>query len=211
MKIEKISDIYEVLKGYTRKKRLVVAFANDSHSIEAVYMAVKAGLVEGILVGDTETIQGVCKENGYDESCFKIVHEPNDVRGAEAAVEMIRNGEADVIMKGLVSTDKYMRAILNKERGLVAPNAILSHVVVMECSSYHKLLTVSDVAVIPCPDLNQKISMIKYVTITAKALGVEKPKVAMILRRNRSCLKCSLRSMLPSCRKWESGDRSQGA
>ena len=50
MKIEKISDIYEVLKGYTRKKRLVVAFANDSHSIEAVYMAVKAGLVEGILV-----------------------------------------------------------------------------------------------------------------------------------------------------------------
>ena len=180
MKIEKISDIYEVLKGYTRKKRLVVAFANDSHSIEAVYMAVKAGLVEGILVGDTETIQGVCKENGYDESCFKIVHEPNDVRGAETAVEMIRNGEADVIMKGLVSTDKYMRAILNKERGLVAPNAILSHVVVMECSSYHKLLTVSDVAVIPCPDLNQKISMIKYVTITAKALGVEKPKVAMI-------------------------------
>ena len=170
MKIEKISDIYEVLKGYTRKKRLVVAFANDSHSIEAVYMAVKAGLVEGILVGDTETIQGVCKENGYDESCFKIVHEPNDVRGAEAAVEMIRNGEADVIMKGLVSTDKYMRAILNKERGLV----------VMECSSYHKLLTVSDVAVIPCPDLNQKISMIKYVTITARALGVEKPKVAMI-------------------------------
>ena len=149
MKIEKISDIYEVLKGYTRKKRLVVAFANDSHSIEAVYMAVKAGLVEGILVGDTETIQGVCKENGYDESCFKIVHEPNDVRGAETAVEMIRNGEADVIMKGLVSTDKYMRAILNKERGLVAPNAILSHVVVMECSSYHKLLTVSDVAVIP--------------------------------------------------------------
>ena len=79
MKIEKISDIYEVLKGYTRKKRLVVAFANDSHSIEAVYMAVKAGLVEGILVGDTETIKGVCKENGYDESCFKIVHEPNDV------------------------------------------------------------------------------------------------------------------------------------
>lgn len=180
MKIEKISDIYEVLKGFTRKKRLVVAYANDSHSIEAVYMAVKAGLIEGILVGDTEVIKKVCKENNYDISCFKIVHEPIDVRGAEAAVEMIRNGEADVIMKGLVSTDKYMRAILNKERGLVAPNAILSHVTVMECQAYHKLLTVSDVAVIPCPDLNQKIAMIKYVTITAKALGVEKPKVALI-------------------------------
>ena len=125
MKIEKISDIYEVLKGYTRKKRLVVAFANDSHSIEAVYMAVKAGLVEGILVGDTETIQGVCKENGYDESCFKIVHEPNDVRGAETAVEMIRNGEADVIMKGLVSTDKYMRAITAKALGVEKPKVAM--------------------------------------------------------------------------------------
>ncbi len=180
MKIEKISDIYEVLKSYTHKKRLVVAYANDSHSIEAVSMAVKAGLIEGILVGDTEVIKKVCKEEGYDETCFRLVHEPNEVRAAEAAVEMIRNGEADVIMKGLVSTDKYMRAILNKERGLVAPNAILSHVTVMECPAYHKLLTVSDVAVIPCPDLNQKISMIKYVSITAKALGIEKPKIALI-------------------------------
>ncbi len=180
MKIEKISDIYEVLKRYTHKKRLVVAYANDSHSIEAVSMAVKAGLIEGILVGDTEVIKKVCKEQGYDETCFRLVHEPNEVRAAEAAVEMIRNGEADVIMKGLVSTDKYMRAILNKERGLVAPNAILSHVTVMECPAYHKLLTVSDVAVIPCPDLNQKISMIKYVSITARALGIEKPKVALI-------------------------------
>ena len=175
-----ITDIYEVLKRYTHKKRLVVAYANDSHSIEAVSMAVKAGLIEGILVGDTEVIKKVCKEQGYDETCFRLVHEPNEVRAAEAAVEMIRNGEADVIMKGLVSTDKYMRAILNKERGLVAPNAILSHVTVMECPAYHKLLTVSDVAVIPCPDLNQKISMIKYVSITARALGIEKPKVALI-------------------------------
>lgn len=180
MKIEKISDIYEVLKGYTRKKRLVVAYANDNHSIEAVYKAVKAGLVEGILIGDAKVIKQVCKEQGYDEACFKIIHEPNDVCGAQTAVEMIRNGEADVIMKGLVSTDKYMRAILNKERGLVTPNAILSHVTVMECPAYHKLLTISDVAVIPCPDLNQKISMIKYVTITAKALGVERPKIALI-------------------------------
>lgn len=180
MKIEKISDIYEVLKGYTHKKRLVVAYANDSHSIEAVCMAVKAGLIEGILVGDTDTIKEICRKYGYDESCFKIVHEPNDVKGAETAVEMIRNGEADVIMKGLVSTDKYMRAILNKERGLVASNAILSHVTVMECPAYHKLLIISDVAVIPCPDLNQKISMIKYVTITAKALGIDTPKVALI-------------------------------
>lgn len=72
MKIEKISDIYEVLKGYTRKKRLVVAFANDSHSIEAVYMAVKAGLVEGILVGDTETIQECVKKTVMMNRVLKL-------------------------------------------------------------------------------------------------------------------------------------------
>lgn len=180
MKIEKISNIHEVLKGYSHKKRLVVAYANDSHSIEAVAMAVKAGLVEGILVGDTETIKKVCKEQRYDESLFRIVQEDNEIRAAEVAVEIVRKGEADVIMKGLVSTDKYMRAILNKERGLVTPNAVLSHVTVMECPAYHKLLTISDVAVIPCPDLNQKIAMIKYVSNTARALGVETPRIALI-------------------------------
>lgn len=180
MKIEKITDIYEVLKGRTEKKRLVVAYANDSHSIEAVAQAVEMGLVEATLVGDMEVIKQICAENGYDISRFRIVHETNDTKGAERAVELIRNGEADVLMKGLVSTDKYMHAILNKEKGLVDPNAVISHVTVMECPAYHKLLVVSDVAIIPCPDLKQKTAIIKYVTKTAKKLGIDTPKVAMI-------------------------------
>ena len=180
MKIEKITDIYEVLKGRTEKKRLVVAYANDSHSIEAVAQAVEMELVEATLVGDTEVIKQICAENGYDISRFRIVHETNDTKGAERAVELIRNGEADVLMKGLVSTDKYMHAILNKEKGLVDPNAVISHVTVMECPAYHKLLVVSDVAIIPCPDLKQKTAIIKYVTKTAKKLGIDTPKVAMI-------------------------------
>lgn len=189
MKIEKISDIYNVLKSNVHKKRLVVAYANDHHSIEAVYEAVKLGLVAGILVGDTEIIRKVCDERGYDVNCLKIIHETNDVKGAEKAVAMIRNGEADIIMKGLVSTDKYMRAILNKEKGLVPPNAVLSHVVVMQCQNYHKLLVMSDVAVIPCPDLNQKTAMIRYVTETVKVLGVERPKVALIAPTEQVLLK----------------------
>lgn len=180
MKIEKISDIYESLKKEVHKKRLAVAFANDSHSIEAVYAAVERGLVEAVLVGDEQEIRRVCKEQGYDTDRFEIFHEPVDVKGARKAVELVREGKADIIMKGLVSTDKYMRAILNKERGLVEGNAILSHVTVMECPGYHKLMVISDVAVIPSPDLNQKIAMIKYVSLTAKALGVDCPKVALI-------------------------------
>lgn len=180
MKIQKISDVYEMLRQNVNKKRLVVSYANDSHSIEAVHTAVKMGLIEAVLVGDEKEIRRVCEEHGYDVNRFEIVNEPVDVKGAQLAVEIVREGKADVIMKGLVSTDKYMRAILNKERGLVDPNTILSHVTVMECPEYHKLLVISDVAVIPAPDLNQKIAMIKYVSSTAKALGVDCPKVAMI-------------------------------
>lgn len=180
MKIQKMCDVYDVLKNNARKKRIAVAYANDCHSIEAVYKSVKSGLVEAVLIGDRDEIAKVCQAEGYDGSVFEIRHETSDVGAAAKAVEMAREGEADVIMKGLVSTDKYMRAILNKEKGLIIANSILSHVTVMECPNYHKLLVVSDVAVIPMPDLNQKIAMIKYVASTAKALGIECPKVALI-------------------------------
>mgnify|MGYP000847302937 CR=1 FL=1 len=83
-------------------------------------------------------------------------------------------------MKGLVSTDKYMRGILNKEFGLVPPKGVLSHVAVLQLPQYHKLLTVTDVAVIPYPDLGQKQKLVHYLTETARSLGVERPKIACI-------------------------------
>ena len=160
MAIQKIDDIYELLKGNTQKKRLVVAYANDSHSIEAVNKAVEMGIVEATLCGDENEIKKVCAEHGFDISRFKIVHEPVDTKAAAKAVQMVRDKEADFIMKGLVSTDKYMRAILNKDCGLLPPKATLSHVVVMECPNYHKLLVFSDAAIIPAPVQRPKVAMI---------------------------------------------------
>ena len=180
MTIKKIDDIYEVLKERACKKRLVVSYANDSHSIEAVHRAVKMGIIEATLCGDEEVIRDVCARQGYDSPLFQLVHEPVDTRAAALAVQMIRDKKADFIMKGLVSTDKYMHAILDKERGLLPPKAMLSHVTLMECVNYHKLLVVSDVAVIPVPDLKQKLMMVKYVTQTANMLGIARPKIALV-------------------------------
>lgn len=169
-----------MLKDNPTKKRLVVAYAVDAHSIEAVNLAVKEGLVEGILVGDEDTIKKVCQEEGYDSSIFRIVNVASDVECANKAVEMVRNGEADFIMKGLVSTDKYMRAILSKEKGLVADRATISHITIMDIPAYHKLLIIGDAAIIPLPDLNQKKEIIRYLTQTANAIGIEKPNIAFI-------------------------------
>lgn len=174
-----MDDIIQAVKSKP-KKRLVVAYANDSHTIEAVNNAVDLGIVDGILIGDEATIKGICNDEGIDVSKFKIIQEAEEQKAANLAVKLINDGEGDFLMKGLVSTDKYMRAILNKETGLLPPKAVLSHIVVMELPDYPKLLVVSDVAVIPAPDINQKVAMTNYVVSTSQALGVAKPKVAII-------------------------------
>lgn len=162
------------------KRRIAVAYAQDSHTLVAVNNAVKLGIVDAILIGDKAEITRVAAEHNIDLANFNIEHEPSDVACVARAVRMVNNGDADIIMKGLVSTDKYMRGILNKECGLVPPKATLSHVTVLEIPGYSKLLVVSDVAVIPAPDVNQKIALTKYVSTTSQTLGIKRPKVAMI-------------------------------
>lgn len=177
--IKRLDQMFGVLKN-NPKKRLVAAYANDSHTLQAVNEAVLMGIVDGILVGDESVIKQVCSQEDIDSSRFRMVHEPNGSAAAAKAVAMINAGDGDVLMKGLVSTDQYMRAILNKDAGLMDPGAILSHVTVMENPNYHKLMIVADVAIIPDPDLKQKIAMLNYLVQTAHRLGIETPKIAVI-------------------------------
>lgn len=162
------------------KKRLAVAYGQDSHTLEAVYEAYKEGLVDATLFGERKVIEQVCEQDGIDVKVFKIVDEASDVKCVQLAVAAVMSGEADVLMKGLVSTDKYMRGILNKEAGLFPPKGVLSHVSVMEMSCYHKLLIISDVAVIPLPDFKQKTVQIGYLARIANLLGIATPKIACI-------------------------------
>lgn len=177
--MRKLNQIFDLLKNRDLK-RVVVAFANDTHTIEAVHEAVKRHLIRGILVGDTGIIRKACETLQVDPDEFQIVHEPDQMAAAKTAVSMINKGEGDLIMKGLVSTDKYMRALLDKQDGLLEPGAILSHVSVMEVKNYHKLLIVGDVAIIPTPELPEKIAIVNYLVKTARALGIEQPKVALL-------------------------------
>ncbi|WP_418992141.1 phosphate acyltransferase [Alistipes sp.] len=162
------------------KRRLAVAYGQDSHTLEAVYAAYKEGLVEPTLYGEKAVIEEVCRENGIDIQAFNIVDEKSDIKCVQQAVAAVVAGNADVLMKGLVSTDKYMRGILNKEAGLFPPKGVLSHVSIVEMPCYHKLLIISDVAVIPLPDFKQKMKQIGYLAQTAKLLGIKTPKIGCI-------------------------------
>ncbi len=177
--ITNFEQIFDTLRSKP-KKRLVAAWAVDDHTINAARLAVEEGIVEATLVGDEAMIRKVCEEENIDCSIFKIVPISDELKAVSMSVDLINNGEGDILMKGLCSTDKYMRAILNKEKGLLPPKAVLSHVTVLSNPQYHKLLVLGDIAVIPAPDLKQKVAITNYVVNTAQAMGIERPKVAVI-------------------------------
>lgn len=179
--ITKLDQLIDLAKA-KGKKRLVAAYANDAHTIGAVSEAIDLGLVDGILVGDIETIKKVCAAEKIDAGKFQLIQESNEAKAGTVAVAQINEGKADLLMKGLLSTDKYMHAILNKESGLMPgkKNDMLTHMAVFQVPAYHKLLVCSDVAIIPAPDLKQKTAILNYLIKTAKSLQIEQPKVAVV-------------------------------
>ncbi|MDP2173801.1 MAG: phosphate acyltransferase [Candidatus Cloacimonadaceae bacterium] len=192
MQITKLDQMFDILLSRP-KKRVVAAWAIDEHTIAAVHEAVRMGIIEGTLVGDSKIIKKVCEELGIDCSMLKIVHSANDMSAATKACELINAGEGDFLMKGLLSTDRYMRAILNKEKGLMDPGSTLAHITVGEPLNYHKLLIFGDCAIIPLPDLTQKIAITNYLIKTAHFLGIEKPKVGLQAASEQTLAK------IPSC------------
>ena len=176
----KFEEIFAELQNRGARKRMIAAWGVDSHTIAAAGKAVDLGLVDVTLVGDENMIAEACKEEGIDVAKFTIVHNPNELPAVAQAVNMIREGQGDFLMKGLCSTDKFLRAILNKETGLLPPKGTLTHCAVLENPNYHKLLFVGDMAVIPAPDFKQKQIIMGHLVNTAHAVGIAKPKVAII-------------------------------
>ena len=178
--ITNFNDIFSALKSRETKKRMVAAWGVDDHTITAANVAVEQGLIEAVLVGDKDMIADVCLKENIDPARFTIVHNPSELDSVAQAVAMVRDGQGDFLMKGLCSTDKFLRAVLNKETGLLPPKGVLTHCGVIEMPCYHKLLFVGDVAVIPAPDFKQKQIIMECLVKTAKSAGIAKPKVAVI-------------------------------
>ncbi|HHE38286.1 MAG TPA: phosphate butyryltransferase [Candidatus Cloacimonetes bacterium] len=183
MAINKLDDIIELAKKRLKnksKKRVVVAYAHDENSIKSVYDAYKMGLIDATLVGDDNIIKKLCKKIKIDHKLFKIVHVPDELRSGNKAVELIKKKKADILMKGLITSDNYIKCIIDKKNGLMKPKAVLAHVTIFEISTYHKLLLISDAAFIPLPTIQQKIAITNYLVDTAHNMGIKIPKVAIL-------------------------------
>lgn len=159
--------------------RIALVCAEEESALEAAALAYAAGLARSILIGDPDRIRVVAANAGIDISSFEIVAETNPARAAILGVRLVKEGKADMLMKGLVDTSVLLKAVLDKETGLNT-GRLVSHVAVMEVPTYHKLLIVTDAAINIAPDLAAKLDIIANAVMVARALGVVKPKVALL-------------------------------
>lgn len=178
--VRSLAELVTRVRASGQKKAIAVASAEDPNTIGALGRAASEGFAEAIMIGDHEKIIATAGQEGLDVSLFRIIHMPQEEDAVHAALTMVREGQADILMKGLIGTDKFLKAVLDKEKGLLPPKTVMSYVCAIELPAYPRLLFVSDTAVIPFPDLDQKVAMVKYAVAMAQKFGITKPKVALI-------------------------------
>ncbi len=176
--IRKISELVDMAKA-KRKRKIAVAAAGDYDVLEALKNAEEYNIVEPVLVGIKSKIEDISKEIGYDISNHEIIDIEDKFEASLHASQLIRDGHADILMKGLVSTGVLLKAVLNKEHGL-RKGAILSHVAIFETPYYHKLLGITDAAMNVAPTFEDKIAIINNAVEVFHLLGEPDPKVAVV-------------------------------
>lgn len=176
-----VKDLYGIIARVRRRgpRRVVVAQAEEEEVLVALAEAVKEEIAQGILVGDLEKIRVLCGQNGIKPDDFTIIDSDNGYNSALECCQMIRQGKAEVMMKGAVPTKDFMRAILDKEKGLTT-GRLLSHVAIFELKTYPKLLIVTDAAINIAPTLAEKVQILENAVEVAHSVGIETPKVGCL-------------------------------
>lgn len=160
-------------------KKVAVAVAQDEPVLEAIKDAKNAGIAEAILVGDKQKIEECAKVVGLDLNDIEIIDEPNGPMAAKKAVELVSSGKAEMVMKGLIDTASFLRAVLDKEKGL-RTGKVLSHVAVFDIPALQRIIVLTDAAMNIAPDLMTKKQILENGVAIAKAIGMEMPKVACV-------------------------------
>ena len=176
--IKKLDDILKEVKG-NKKVILSVAAAHDKEVLLAIKEAIQKEIIIPILIGDENKIKEISEEIGFDLDKIKIIQKDTIEECAKTAVQLVSSKEADFVMKGLLDTSVILKAVLNKEYGLIR-DGLLSHVMVYEIPTYNKLLITTDGGMNIAPDYNQKVNILKNAIEATKPLGLENIKVACL-------------------------------
>ena len=171
--IENFAELVAYLSGGIEPKRVAVVCPYDESTQEAVRRAMDEGFIKPILIGDPKLIGPAMKG-------VPMLKATDDDDAAAKGVELVRQGMADVLMKGLLNTDNMLRAILNKQTGILQQGKVLTHLTCAEVPEYDKLLFMTDVAVIPHPTKEQREQQLRYLLRLCRSFGIKEPGVALI-------------------------------
>lgn len=176
--IHNFNQLSEYIIAEGKQKHIVVACPHDSHTIDAIKIALDKGIANFTLYGDEKKIKSIADFGSNHK--VEIINETDCDKAVAMAVAAVKAKEADILMKGSINTDNVLKAILNKEHGILPKGNFISHVTVMEVPGRDKLIFMGDVAVIPYPNLEQKRQIIKYVLKCCRDFGIEVPKLGLI-------------------------------
>jgi len=179
MVFKSFSELIENVQSAESKKKVVVVSAHDEHTLEAVFRARKDNIVEPVLIGDKAKIKEILEKLNESLDEDAIIHVEDDTAAAAKAVELILENKADFIMKGKIQTADLLRAVVNKEKGL-RTGSIMSHLVIHELPTYHKLLAVTDGGMMMYPNVDEKKQIIENAVNTLISMGYDEPKVAVL-------------------------------
>lgn len=172
-------ELVEKLKASARAVRMAVAAAGDEHTIEAVLNARKEGIVSPILVGDKALIEAALAKFGATVPAEDIYDVPDIAESAKYAVQLVREGKANLLMKGKLDTSVMLRPVVNKETG-IGKGGVMSHFTAFEVPSYHKLLVPVDGGMVTYPTLEQKKAIIENTVGALRAMGYDEVKVGVL-------------------------------
>lgn len=159
--------------------RVAVAGAHDNEVIEAVISAQEEGIADAVLIGNGKQIISLLEQHDRHPSDYNVIATENDEDTAEKVAETVSNGEADIILKGFISTGKLLKIVLNQKYGL-RRKGLLSHTAVLAPKRYPKLMAVTDGGMVIKPTFEQKVEIIRNAVLVGWALGIKVPKVAVL-------------------------------
>jgi phosphate butyryltransferase len=159
--------------------RVGVVAAHDPEVLKAVGRAHQEGSVQATLVGDWPAIEAYAAQTGVDLNGMTVAHEPDPGQAARKVVDLVRNGRADVVVKGQIKTSNLLSAVLNRHVG-IRGRGLLTHVGIFELPGMDRLIYLSDSGVVVYPDVYQKLEIINSVVAVAHLFGVAEPKVAIL-------------------------------
>jgi phosphate butyryltransferase len=179
-----IKSLDELLELKGNKMKLAVVACQDEDVLGAVVESAEMGISDPILIGSKQETFDLAEKLGLDISTFRFIESSSLEEAAETGVRLVSAGEADYLMKGLVDTSILLKAVLNKEWGL-RTDSLLSHVMVYEIGTYHKLLYLTDGGMNLYPDVEEKAKIIDNASVVARAMGNEKIKVAVLAAKEK--------------------------